>query len=209
MFFNPNEVHQTKSITNEPLGYYCLHISLQWCKNNKSKLFGTDEVFINISENIVEEKAIYDDLLRIFNMIIVNEKDSSNEELEDKITNILEKHIVLNKNKDFKKNENKLLLEAEKFILETIDEQITLKDLALKIGYNESYITRLFKKKFGLTPHAFIVNKKVNKAKNELVEAENISLAQLSNEAGFYDQSHLYKVFKRSYAVSPKKYIKK
>ena len=184
-------------------------MSLQWYRNIQFKLFGIEDAFINISKNVIEDKTIYEDLIRIFDTIIINDENLFTKELEDKITNILKEYIVLNKNKNSNKDENKLLLEAEKFILETIDEQITLKDLALKIGYNESYITRLFKKKFGLTPHAFIVNKKLNKVKKELLNSENISLAQLSNEAGFYDQSHLYKVFKRSYAVSPKKYIKK
>ena len=39
---------------------------------------------------------------------------------------------------------------------------------------------------------------------------DNIDLAQLSNEVGFYDQSHFSKVFKRSFARTPNKYkIKK
>lgn len=101
------------------------------------------------------------------------------------------------------------MCEIEKYILDNIDEQISLKDLSIKAGYTESYITRVFKKKFGLTPHAFIVNTKVNKAKNKLLKSDNISIAELSNEVGFYDQSHLNKVFKRIYAVSPNKYTNK
>lgn len=105
------------------------------------------------------------------------------------------------------KQESSFLDNIEKYILANIDEQITLKDIAKEVGYTESYISRAFKKKFGLTPHAFIINKKVNNAKSKLQKRKDVSIAELSNEVGFYDQSHLGKVFKRTYALSPNKYI--
>ncbi|MFA9374988.1 MAG: helix-turn-helix domain-containing protein, partial [Poseidonibacter sp.] len=55
-------------------------------------------------------------------------------------------------------------------------------------------------------PHAFLVNKRIEKARNKMLNNKEISLAQLSSEVGFYDQSHFSKVFKRVFAISPNKY---
>ena len=202
--FKPNQVHQSKAITLEPLGYYGLHIDLEWYYLNLKKLFGSSIGHLDMKVNIVEDKDIYDELKAVFNNILSEDK-SFEYTLENKIIDILRKYATLDV--EIIKEENSFLCEVEKYILDNIDEQITLKDISLKIGYNESYITRIFKKKFGLTPHAFIVNKKINKAKKELQNSKDLSIAQLSNDVGFYDQSHLNKVFKRMHAISPNKYM--
>ena len=67
-------------------------------------------------------------------------------------------------------------------------------------------MTRVFKEEYGLSPYAFLINKRVQKAKNRLLDGSRINLAQLSNEIGFYDQSHFSKVFKRVFATTPNKY---
>lgn len=206
ILFNPNQVHQTKSITKKSFGYYGLHISLQWCINIQNKLFGINKEFINIKKNIIDDELIYKDLKKIFNNLLENEELISSEELENYIIDVLKEYTLkIDSDKNIIK-ENDFLDVLEKYILDNLDEQITLKDLSLEVGYTESYISRIFKKRFGLTPHAYIVNKKVNRAKNKLLNSQNINIANLSNELGFYDQSHLNKFFKRSYAVSPNKY---
>lgn len=202
--FKPNQVHQSKAITSEPLGYYGLHIDLEWYYINLKKLFGSSMEHTNVKVNIIEDKYIYDELKAIFNNILLENK-SFEYTLENKIIDILKKYVTFDV--EIIKEENSFLYDVEKYILDNIDEQITLKDISLKIGYNESYITRIFKKEFGLTPHAFIVNKKINKAKRQLQNSQDLSIAQLSNDVGFYDQSHLNKVFKRMHAISPNKYM--
>ncbi len=177
-----------------------MYINKQWFKN----IYEEDIIF-NFS---IENKNIYENLKRIFKIILKEIHISYNKELEDLTIDIIKKYSTIKSDENEEKQSN-FLYEIEKYILDNIDEQISLKDLSIKAGYTESYITRVFKKRFGLTPHAFIVNTKVNKAKNKLLQFDNISIAELSNEVGFYDQSHLNKVFKRIYAVSPNKYISK
>jgi len=162
--FKPNQVHQSKAITSEPLGYYGLHIDLQWYYNNLKKLFGSSIENLDIKVNIIEDKDIYEELKIIFNNILLGNK-SYEAKLEGNILNVLEKYTSIKNKKT--KEESSFLSKIEKYILDNIDEQITLQDISKEVGYNESYITRIFKRKFGLSPHAFIVNKKINKAKNK------------------------------------------
>lgn len=206
--FNPNEVHKTKSKLENTFDYYTLHISEEWCKNIQEKTFGLKNGFINL-QNLIDEKLIYDELIKIFYDVINNDRENKNYQLEKILENILIKYAIADEFQETNKDEHMIIDEVEKYISNNLfDKQITLEDIALAVGYNESYITRVFKKKFGLTPHAFLINKRIEKARNKLIRSKDINLAQLSNEVGFYDQSHFSKVFKRVFALTPNKYRK-
>jgi len=65
----------------------------------------------------------------------------------------------------------------------------------------------VFKKEYGLSPHAYILNLKVNMAKDLLEDRNNNkNLSEIALESGFYDQSHLNRNFKKSFAITPKNY---
>jgi len=136
---------------------------------------------------------------------VLNTKDLTNyEPLIDNFFN----DLVLNYSSkiDEKYTNNFILQEIKKFILENIKEQITLDDIANNIGYNKEYIIRIFKNEFGLTPHAFLMNEKVNYAKNLLDNSVDKSICDIAVDIGFYDQSHFTKLFKKSFATTPKRY---
>ena len=63
---------------------------------------------------------------------------------------------------------------------------------------------RRFKKAAGLTPHQFMVQNRLRTAKKLL--AENFSPAAAALEAGFYDQSHLNRWFRRGIGLTPREY---
>ena len=67
-------------------------------------------------------------------------------------------------------------------------------------------LIRLFKHYFGLTPHAYQLNRKVNQARKLLKNDGDI--AQLAHELEFSDQSHFHRVFKQHTGVTPKQYYK-
>lgn len=206
IIFNPNQVHQTKSEIKKTEDYYTLHVDTQWCKNIQEKLFGFNEKFLS-TQNIISEESISKKLLIIFQNITMYD-ERNNKDLEEIVTYILEKYTILDLNtKD--KEEHTMCKKVEEYILNNLEEQITLEDIAIAVGYNDSYITRIFKKEYGLSPYAFLVDKRIQKAKNRLLDDSEINLAQLSNEIGFYDQSHFSKVFKRTFATTPNKYRNK
>ena len=109
---------------------------------------------------------------------------------------------------EYLKGNNLLLLQVEQYILDNVNNQITTEDISKEVNYSEAYISRVFKKKFGLSPHAFLVNQKINAAKNKLLNSKNQDISQLAVEVGFYDQSHFTNTFKRYFSLTPKQYQK-
>lgn len=203
LVFNPNQVHQTRSKIKNTLGYYNLYIDIEWAKNIQISLFGFIDRFIDTTINLIDDKVMFDDLIKLFKNILLNGSEDESEKLEKILLNIFKEYSNIDKTMEL---DNILCDKVEKYILENLNDAITLKDIALEVKYSESYITRIFKKKIGLTPHSFLINKRIEKAKNKLMNNDNIDLAQLSNEVGFYDQSHFSKAFKRVYSKAPNKY---
>ncbi|UFS67150.1 AraC family transcriptional regulator [Paracoccus denitrificans] len=80
-------------------------------------------------------------------------------------------------------------------------EALTLAELAGEAGLNPSYLIRSVKRATGLTPHAHIVQARVDHARRMLLDGTPAAEAAIA--AGFCDQAHLIRQFRRHYGVTP------
>ncbi|MEY9460242.1 MULTISPECIES: AraC family transcriptional regulator [Bradyrhizobium] len=78
---------------------------------------------------------------------------------------------------------------------------IDLQQLAAAAGVTRFQVIRDFKKVAGLTPAAFIRDRRLRRA-NALIEA-GASLADAAVGAGFADQSHLSRIFRAAHGFTP------
>jgi AraC-like DNA-binding protein len=83
-------------------------------------------------------------------------------------------------------------------------ENVSLDRLAQEAGLSPYYLCRVFRRETGLSPHAYQVLARLRLAKALLAEGVPISDAAL--EAGFFDQAHLTRHFKRVFGVTPGRY---
>lgn len=83
---------------------------------------------------------------------------------------------------------------------------VSLEDLAVLTGASRFQVLRAFSKATGLTPHAYLMQKRLHLARR-LMRA-NQSLAEVAIEAGFADQSHMNRLFLRNYGLTPLHYAK-
>ncbi len=68
------------------------------------------------------------------------------------------------------------------------------------------HLTRLFKQRYGLPPHALQTQLRLRHARRKLLEGSAVGTVAL--EVGFSDQSHLTRQFKRVYGVTPAVYAR-
>jgi AraC-like DNA-binding protein len=80
----------------------------------------------------------------------------------------------------------------------------TLVDLARELGVSRYQFLRAFVRQVGITPHAYLVQRRVTLARR-LIRAGR-SLAEAATLAGFCDQSHLTRCFVRHLGVTPQRY---
>jgi AraC-like DNA-binding protein len=92
------------------------------------------------------------------------------------------------------------------YIRTHFDENISLDDLARQAGYSRSYLVRAFKKTFGMTPYAYLINCRIQRARHALRRGEKI--VDVALETGFADQAHFQRMFKRLMATTPRQYAR-
>ncbi|QCI63076.1 AraC family transcriptional regulator [Phreatobacter stygius] len=78
---------------------------------------------------------------------------------------------------------------------------VSLADLARESGLSRFQVLRGFTRATGLTPHAYLVQRRIDLARRLI--AGGTALAEAAAASGFADQSHMTRVFVRTYGVSP------
>lgn len=90
---------------------------------------------------------------------------------------------------------------AYQYISDNFDKNISISDIS---GLSDYYLIHSFRKQYGITPHAYQIVMRINKAKTLLKKGENI--ASIATDLGFTDQSHFHRNFKNMVAATPKQY---
>lgn len=93
------------------------------------------------------------------------------------------------------------------FIEVSLDQPLSLQQLASIAELSEYHFARMFKVSFGMSPHQYVTERRLNLAARLLTE-KTLSLAEIALQSGFSSQSHFSKRFKDFYRVSPAAYRK-
>ncbi len=91
------------------------------------------------------------------------------------------------------------------YIEDNLGNELGLETLAATAEFSEFHFSRMFKLRTGLTPHAYVTERRVARAK-ELLAHSKTSIKEISVQLGFVDQAHMTTVFKRSTGTTPKKF---
>lgn len=83
---------------------------------------------------------------------------------------------------------------------------LTIKSIADKFYFTQSYFTRLFKETTGVTPIQFIIKIRMTKA-CELLSHKSFTIAQIAENVGFKNQFYFSKEFKKYYGITPSQYL--
>lgn len=81
---------------------------------------------------------------------------------------------------------------------------LPLQDLCDAAQLSGSYLIRAFKKRYGVAPHEYQTNRRIQYAKARL--RAGAPIAQVALDVGFADQAHFQRVFKRMTAATPGQY---
>jgi YesN/AraC family two-component response regulator len=82
---------------------------------------------------------------------------------------------------------------------------IRLAELAEHVQLNPSYLSVLFKKETGVPVSEYVLNRRIDTAKNMLLYSE-YSASQISEILTFSSQSHFIRVFKKKESMTPREY---
>jgi AraC family transcriptional regulator len=166
----------------------------------------------NIVE-IVESKEREDLLMQQIGLALETEIDqgmvTSSSLYAESLTNALAAHLLRHYNvwkpplRDTrKKYSTSTLRHVIAYIHDNLDQRLTLAELSFVADMSPYHFARIFKQVTGVTPHHYVLNARVERARDLLLQGK-MTLAEIASKVGFFDQSHFTHSFKRIVGVTP------
>lgn len=106
------------------------------------------------------------------------------------------------------KMKEKIVSACEYMAERRADCSLTVSGVAQYVGLSPAYFRRLFVKYKGVSPQTYLINLKIDRAK-ELLALEWLSISEVAEQSGFVDFCYFSRIFKKYTGMSPKSYRKR
>lgn len=222
-FFRPLVVHSIKSIGSTKVRQPHIHFDFCFDKDSidlevplsmpaSPKNYAREDITKNSLLNI-DDKITFKNPYRIDKLItdLVLEHQSLNPlSILRKKSLMFELLYLLFNNSKFEDNKDSesifaIVKNANIYIQENSDKNITTEDIAEKMGYSKNYFVKLYKDFYGMTPIRYHENNRLEKAKS-LIHSTNMTFTEIAYELGFENVYTFSRYFKRLTKMSPKSF---
>ncbi len=97
---------------------------------------------------------------------------------------------------------------ARTFLDTHYDTPITIEGISQEIALSPYYFIRLFYRRYGQTPHQYLIRRRISKAK-ELLQSSDLSITEICAAVGFESLGSFSALFRRESGLSPSSYREK
>ncbi|MEN3333427.1 MAG: AraC family transcriptional regulator [Blastocatellia bacterium] len=97
------------------------------------------------------------------------------------------------------------LRRAIEFLHDNYGRELALEEIAAAAYLSEYHFARLFKQITGTTPHVYLANLRIEKARRLLIET-TLPIIEIAAMVGYQSQSHFSKIFKSVTGITPRAY---
>lgn len=101
--------------------------------------------------------------------------------------------------------EGKAVERVARYIDIHLDEDLSVKALAGMVYLSADHLTRMFKKEYGKTVSEYILEKRMDLAR-ELLNSTDMTITMVAGRIGFSSYSHFTEQFKKIYGMTPRKF---
>lgn len=192
VLMNPGVVHSCNPIDGEPWAYLMLFVDMPWL---------LERGFALPASTMSTSSALYGRMLELFAALFDCQTHDKAAQLEAFFVAL---PGYLNEGAAVRPPPHPRLELAAAFIRAHRLDPVTLEDICAASGLSRAYLIRAFGKRFGLSPHAYLLDLRVQHARALLRAGRPI--AEVALESGFADQAHLQRAFKRHLAMTPGHY---
>lgn len=202
---NPDETHACQTQYQKGYKHYSIYLKPSFLERLSNENFMGESLYFN-------KGALEDEFLaqRLTNIVNQNENNlSSKIDFECELIDSLNQLLLSNANTTIQKNltpHDKMINRAKEFINDNLGLDLSLNDISDELDISKYHFLRLFKEKTFLSPHSYLMLRRIEKAKQILQKGE--SLINTAYMCGFNDQSHLNRRFKAITGVTPGSYKK-
>ena len=204
VLMNPGDVHACNPLANQPWAYRMLYVDTPWLTRlQQASGLHAGEGFANFSSIASRDPQLFAGLNALYETLVHPHADSlMKHSAAVEFFTCLQQQVGL---ADAKLDGNPLKLDrAAQYIRAHCTRALGLDDICAQAQLSPSYLIRAFKSHYGLTPHAYLTDCRIRFARQCLRQGD--SIADAAVQAGFADQAHLQRAFKRSLAMTPGHY---
>ena len=135
----------------------------------------------------------------------------------ESIRNLLAVHLIRNYSSIGRTSSNNQLIKADRpldalqvkqlqdFIEDNLDQKISIAQLANLVHLSQFHFARAFKEAVGTTPHRYLVQRRIDRAKI-LLTVTRLSVQEIAIRVGYVNLSHFTAQFRRYMGVTPAAY---
>jgi AraC-like DNA-binding protein len=204
VLMNPGDAHSCNPVHGEPWSYRMLYIDIPWLHETRDGMdVDGSRCFAPFSALSSTQPELYERLNGLFDLLIDPQSDSL--EKESAAVSFMEwVQLLLGTKQPSSPSVIPRLARAADFIRDNRTRSLKLKDICVAAELSPSHLIRAFKQTYGLTPHAYQLNCRIELCRSRLRAGHPI--ADVAFEAGFSDQAHFQRTFKRFVAATPGQY---
>lgn len=203
IFMEPEEAHTGYAAHDLPLTYRMLYPSFDLMRQLVSDMEAKGIPYFR--EPVVQDEKLARDIRQLHRVL---EQSQDTLERQSLFVEVLSTAIA--RQADIKiqsiriGKEQRIVNLIKEYLQDNFSSNISLEQLVELTHLNRSYLIRLFRNAVGLPPYVYLIQIRVERAKQLLAQGE--SVADVVSTVGMSDQSHLTRHFKRIVGITPGRY---
>jgi len=166
-----------------------------------------------LSDTIIQEAKNVDELLNLYKEIISNSRKGEFSNLL--VLSVLYRFIVYLLENYRKEDFLEMSIKEQNFskIIKMIESRykndVTVKKIAQIVGYEKTYVYRLFQEFLGMPPKQYVVYLRLYDAVQQIKLSSEENIEKIAASVGFNEYITFYRAFKKFVGMSPDEYRRK
>jgi AraC-like DNA-binding protein len=204
VLMNPGDVHACNPIADQHWSYLMLYVDSQWLTALQHELGLNPNHEL---QPIAPTHSTAPDVFRALNGLYAALIDSQADILHKQCTAVAffsQMQQTLGTAGIRPEQATPRVERAAQYINDNFTQSISLEDMCAAASLSGSYLIRAFEQRYHMTPHAYLINRRIQHARTRLKSGSLI--ADVALELGFADQAHFQRAFKKHLAATPGQY---
>lgn len=204
VLMNPGEVHACNPIEDQPWSYVMMYVDTHWLAAiQQGGEEGKDRGFQPIAVTHTQSPALYTGLIGLYAQLINPTLDAL-AKYEAAVAFFMLMQQTLGGSIQVLKKVSPKVERVVEYINANFMHTVRLEDMCMAASLSEAYLIRAFEQRYHMTPHAYLINRRIQHAQVQL--RGGAPIADIAQATGFADQAHFQRVFKKHLGATPGQY---
>ena len=200
VLMNPEEVHACNPIADQLWSYLMFYLDTDWLRSQQEEA-GLGSEFRPFDMTASRDPLLYQGLQHLHHQLVQAPDPLAREVACHLFSRQLLARLTPARWDD---RPPQHLQRAAELMQDDSASPLSLSQLSAVAGLTPSHFVRAFSQHYGMTPHAYLLDRRIRHARTLLKQGQ--PLAEVALASGFADQAHFQRQFKRRVAATPGQY---